>query len=165
MTSATPTLSVDGARIAAERDWLLGTADEHAERINEARDALGAHFGEEVAPVSVGELRTEIETVFDRPRRAVNIAALITLTRAIDVPADYPGFVVDERLGRQLAATIAGGEPATTLAEATFHFMDIHHDTPSDTAGLDDLHAGIAAGFQPRMPGWDWQAADAPFDI
>lgn len=161
---ATPSIRVTGAAIAAERDWLRAAAGEYVELINQTRRELAQHFDQEVEDVSAAGFRAEVETVFDAPARAANVTGLIRLARAIDVSGDYPGFVVDEQLGRRLAATIAGGEPEGTLAEATFHVIDVRFDRPADVAGADDLGAGIAAGFQTRLPGWEWQSDPSPFD-
>lgn len=161
---ATPTISVTGEAIDAERAWLVAAADTYVELINRTRRQLGRRFDEEVDPVTVDQFTGEIEAVFERPARAANVTALLRLARAVDVVGDFPGFIVDERLGRRLAATIAGGEPEATLAEATFHYVDVWHDTPDAAAGHDDVDAGIAAGVQTRLPGWDWQAAPSPFD-
>lgn len=132
--------------------------------INETRAALGKLFAAEVGEVTVGQYRREVDTVFHDGDVAVNVAALVGLLRELDVTDDYPGFVVDELLGRELAATIAGGRPFSLLAEATFHFADIrvHGDGP---AGTDDLDAALAAGFQTRLPGWEWTESDSPFAV
>jgi len=95
--------------------------------------------------------------VFADGEVAVNVAGCVALLRDLDVAGDYPGFVVDEVLGRELAATIAGGAPSL-LAQATFHFVDVHvsEDATADgagAAGADDLDAALAAGFQTRLPG------------
>jgi len=135
------------------------------ELINATRDRLGPLFGVEVGHVSAERYRREVDAVFDDGDRAVNVAALCGLLRDLDCPGDYPGFVVDEFLGRKLAATIAGGEPFALLAEATFHFADVHtHGGPDDAAGADDLDAALAAGFQTRLPGWEWTEGPSPFD-
>jgi phosphatidylglycerophosphatase A len=84
--------------------------------------------------------------------------------KELDVADDYPGFVVDEVLGRELAATIAGGTPLAVLAQATFHYADIHTHTDGG-AGLDDLDAALAAGLQTRLPGWEWRTTESPFDV
>ena len=133
--------------------------------INETRDRLGPLFGVEVEGVTAEQYRAEVDSVFADGDRAVNVAALCRLLRDLDCPGDYPGFVVDEFLGRKLAATIAGGEPFALLAEATFHFADVHtHGGPDDPAGADDLEAALAAGFQTRLPGWGWTGGPSPFD-
>jgi len=135
-----------------------------APRINEVRTALGEAFGVDVDPVSPETYREEVDRVFADGDRAVNVAALVGLLRDLDVEGDYPGFVVDELLGRRLAATIAGGQPLALLAEATFHYADVHtHD--GDAAGVDDLDAALAAGFQTRLPGWDWREGESPFAV
>ncbi|TKX83335.1 hypothetical protein EXE43_24800, partial [Halorubrum sp. SS5] len=75
----------------------------------------------------------------------------------------------------ELAATIAGGRPLSLLAQATFHVADLYvdrdvtADEPDEpgagTAGADDLDAALAAGFQTRLPGWDWREGASPFAI
>ncbi|WP_254537425.1 hypothetical protein [Halomarina litorea] len=151
-----------------------GTVREHYEfvrerpiapHITEVRAALGEQFDTTVAPVSDEEYRAEVDAVFADGDRAVNVAAFVAILRELDVEGDYPGFVVDELLGRQLAATIAGGQPLALLAEATFHFADVHTDSPEGEAGLDDLDAALAAGFQTRLPGWEWRESPSPFAI
>jgi hypothetical protein len=95
---------------------------------------------------------------------AVNVAALVRLLRDIDVAGDYPGFVVDELLGRELAAMVAGRQPLRLLGEATFHYADVHvHGDEGTTAGADDLDAALAAGVQTRLSGWGWTEGDSPF--
>ena len=134
--------------------------------ITEVRDGLGDLFGTDVAAVTTGQFRREVDAVFADGDRAVNVAALVALLRELDVEGDYPGFVVDEQLGRTLAATIAGGEPLGTLAEATFHYADVQvHGDEDERAGLDDLDAALAAGFQTRLPGWEWRESESPFAV
>ncbi|WP_178916429.1 hypothetical protein [Natronomonas gomsonensis] len=134
--------------------------------MNDVRSRLGPLFGVEVDRVSAEQYRQEVDAVFSDGDRAVNVAALCGILRDLDCDGDYPGFVVDEFLGRKLAATIAGGEPHATLAEATFHFADVHtHGEPGDAAGADDLDAALAAGFQTRLPGWEWTETDSPFAV
>jgi len=136
------------------------------ELINDVRGRLGPHFGVEVDGVSVERYRREVDAVFADGDRAVNVAALAGLLRELDCADDYPGFVVDEFLGRKLAATVAGGQPLALLAEATFHFADVHvHGAEGDAAGADDLEAALAAGFQTRLPGWSWRETDSPFAV
>jgi hypothetical protein len=134
------------------------------ESINETRARLGEAFETDVAPVTAAQYRREVDRVFADGDRAVNVAGYVALLRDLDVAGDYPGFVVDERLGRLLAATVAGGEPLSTLAEATFHVADVH--THGDgPAGADDLVAALAAGFQTRLPGWPWTETESPFGV
>lgn len=154
----TPTTVADEHERLRERDSI-------PELINETRDRLGLLFDVEVKHVSAEAYRREVDAVFAEGDRAVNVAALCALLRDLDCEGDYPGFVVDEFLGRKLAATLAGGEPFALLAEATFHFADAHtHGTPEETAGADDLDAALAAGFQARLPGWGWTEGPSPFD-
>ena len=150
-------------RVRAERDRVRAR-DDVVELINDTRARLGDAFETEVAPVTDTAYRREVDRVFADGDRAVNVAAYVALLRDLDVEGDYPGFVVDERLGRLLAATIAGGEPLGTLAEATFHYADVHTHG-GGAAGADDLSAALAAGFQTRLPGWPWTAGESPFTV
>ena len=153
--------------VERERDWIRERTAV-VDLMNETRAALGEAFGTDVEPVSEPDYRAEVERVFADGDVAVNAAALVVLLRGLDVEADYPGFVVDEFLGRELAATIAStrGRAYSLLAEATFHYADIHaHGAPGEAAGADDLDAALAAGFQTRLPGWAWTEGDSPFAV
>ena len=132
--------------------------------INDVRDRLGPLFGVEVDHVDADVYRDEVDAVFADGDRGVNVACLSMLLRELDCPEDYPGFVVDEFLGRQLSSTVAGGQPLALLAEATFHFADVHVHG-GDAAGTDDRRAALAAGFQTRLPGWAWRESPSPFAV
>ena len=151
--------------VAAERDWARDRAETIVPLINDVRGRLGEVFETSVDPVTEAAYREEVGAVFAAGDRAVNVAALIRLLRDLDVEGDYPGFVVDEYLGRLLAGTIAGGEPLRMLGEATFHFADVHTDDAAAPAGADDLDAALAAGFQTRLPGWSWREGPSPFAV
>jgi hypothetical protein len=158
--------------VRAERDRLRDRAEVVVPLINDTRAALGELFETDVDAVSEGAYREEVAVVFTDGDRAVNVTALAMLLRELDVAQDYPGFVVDEQLGRLLAATIAGGQPLATLAEATFHFADTRvdaergeHGEADSAAGVDDLDAALAAGFQTRLPGWNWTDGESPFSV
>ncbi|ESP89043.1 hypothetical protein [Candidatus Halobonum tyrrellensis] len=154
------------ARVRDERDRLRDRADVVVPLVNETRGTLSDLFGTDVARVTADQYRAEVDAVFADGDRAVNVAALCGLLRKLDVQGDYPGFVVDELLGRRLAATLAGGQPLALLAEATFHVADAHtHGDADDPAGADDLDAALAAGFQTRLPGWSWRESDSPFSV
>lgn len=156
-------MEITKATVTAEHERLR-TRESVPELINETRDRLGELFETDVDHVSPNQYRTEVDTVFADGDRAVNVTGFCVLLRALDCEGDYPGFVVDEYLGRRLAATIAGGEPFALLAEATFHFADVHTDGgPEEPAGEDDLDAALAAGFQTRLPGWEWTEGSSPF--
>jgi hypothetical protein len=165
--------------VEAEHDWVAGRADVVVPLINDTRDALGEVFGTDVDHVTARQYGETIDAVFADGDRAVNVAALARLLRELDVAGDYPGFVVDELLGRELAGTIAGPQPLRLLGEATFHYADVHTGEgrangdgrgsagppDRDTAGADDLDAALAAGVQTRLPGWDWRETESPFDV
>jgi hypothetical protein len=158
-------MHVTPATVRAERDRVRAN-DRVVPLVNDTRDRLGAVFDTDVAHVSRAQYEREVDAVFADGDVAVNVAALAGLLRDLDVEDDYPGFVVDELLGRELAATIAGGRPLSLLAEATFHFADMHtHGADGDAAGRDDLDAALAAGFQTRLPGWTWTASESPFAV
>ncbi|ARS88435.1 hypothetical protein [Natrarchaeobaculum aegyptiacum] len=151
-------------RVRTERDWIADRADRVVPVINDVRDDLGTIFETDVDDVTEVQYRAEVDAVFADGDLAVNVAALVALLRDLDVEGDYPGFVVDELLGRELAATIAGSQPLRTLGEATFHYADLQvHGQPDEPAGVDDLEAALAAGFQERLPGWDWTERESPF--
>ena len=153
-------------RVAAERDWVVTRADRIVPVINGVREDLGDIFETEVDPVTERQYIDEVDAVFADGDLAVNVAALVAILRALDVDGDYPGFIVDEILGRELAATIAGTQPLRTLGEATFHYADLQvHGDAEENAGVDDLEAALAAGFQERIPGWNWTERESPFGV
>jgi len=152
--------------VATEHEWLRGRADIVVPLLNDVRSDLGDAFGVSVDPVTREEYLAELDAVFADGDVAVNVAALSGLLRDLDVAEDYPGFVVDEFLGRRLAATIAGGAPLSLLAEATFHYADITAEgQEGETAGMDDLDAALAAGFQTCLPGWSWREGPSRFAV
>ena len=150
--------------VAAAHERTIERAPTVVSLINEVRTDLGEAFDTEVTTVTVEEYRDEVDTVFADGDRAVNVTALLDLLENLDVEDDYPGFVVDELLGRELAGTIAGPQPLRLLGEATFHYADVstHIDGP---AGADDALAALAAGFQTRLPGWEWKREASPFAV
>jgi hypothetical protein len=154
-------MQVTQADVTREHQWVRERAERTVGVINQVRTELGTLFETEVDPVTVSDYRREVDTVFADGDLAVNVAALVALLRDLDIVGDYPGFVVDELLGRELAGMLAGNQPFRTLGEATFHFADVHVD--EGDAGLDDLDAALAAGFQTRLPGWDWTESESPF--
>jgi hypothetical protein len=153
-------------RVRREYEWTRARATRVVTVINETRGRLGSVFGVTVDPVDEAGYRAEVDAVFADGARGVNVAAYVGLLRDLDVDDDYPGFVVDEVLGRELAATIAGGQPLALLAQATFHVADLstHGADADEAAGVDDLDAALAAGFQTRLPGWSWRESD-PFAV
>jgi hypothetical protein len=151
--------------VEGERDWVRERADVVVPLVNEVRAGLGDAFGTHVDAVSVEQYERAVDDVFVAGDRAVNVAALVALLRDLDVSDDYPGFVVDELLGRELAAMIAGEQPLRLLAESTFHYADVTGNDADGGAGADDLDAALAAGFQTRLPGWSWLETDSPFDV
>lgn len=158
-------MRVSPSSVRAERDRVRDD-DRIVPLINDTRDRLAVAFELDVGHVTREQYEREVDAVFADGDVAVNVAALAGLLRDLDVEDDYPGFVVDELLGRELAATIAGGRPLSLLAEATFHFTDVHtHGTDGDAAGRDDLDAALAAGFQTRLPGWAWTETESPFAV
>ncbi len=151
-------------RVGAEAEWVRDRADTVVPLLNDTRDRLGEQFGTTVDPVAPGAYRESVATVFADGDVAVNVAAYVAILRDLDVAGDYPGFVADEVLGRELAAAIAGGTPLSLLAQATFHYADVTTHSAGG-AGVDDLDAALAAGFQTRLPGWDWRASESPFGV
>ncbi|WP_049924596.1 hypothetical protein [Halopiger djelfimassiliensis] len=153
-------------RVVAERNWVADRADTVVPLINDVRDDLGAVFDADVDHVTDAQYLAEVDAVFADGDLAVNVAAMVAILRDLDVDDDYPGFVVDELLGRELAAAIAGTQPLRTLGEATFHYADLQtHGDEHEAAGVDDLEAALAAGFQERLPGWPWTERESPFAV
>ena len=152
--------------VADERDRVRERADAVVSLINDVRADLGDLFETDVDDVTADAYRSEVDAVFADGDLAVNVAAMVAILRELDVEGDYPGFVVDELLGRELAGTIAGNHPLGLLGEATFHYADlVVTETEGDAAGADDLDAALAAGFQTRLPGWEWRERESPFAV
>ncbi|WP_336034561.1 hypothetical protein [Halobacterium yunchengense] len=158
-------MHVTPAAVERERDWVRARGDVVVPLINEVRDSLGAAFDADVDAVSREQYDAAVDEVFADGDRAVNVAALVGLLRDLDVSGDYPGFVVDELLGRELAAMLAGEQPLRLLAEATFHYADVTATDADGGAGADDLDAALAAGVQTRLPGWTWTETESPFSV
>ena len=153
-------------RVAKERNWVAERAETVVPIINGVRDDLGEIFDTDVDHVTEGQYLEEVDVIFANGDLAVNVAAIVAILRDLDVEGDYPGFVVDEILGRELAATIAGTQPLRTLGEATFHYADLQvHGDGDENAGVDDCEAALAAGFQERIPGWNWTERESPFSV
>jgi len=153
------------ATVRAEWQWVRERNDVIVPLVNDVRSGLGERFDTDVDPITDAQYVTAVDAVFADGDLAVNVAALVGTLRTLDVEDDYPGFVVDELLGRELAAMIAGHQPLRLLGEATFHYADIHTHGTDDVAGADDLDAALAAGLQTRLPGWDWTATESPFAV
>ena len=152
--------------VREEYAWIRDRRSVVVPLINDTREHLGEQFDVDVAAVTDTQYDEAVAAVFADGDRAVNVAALSRLLRDLDVEGDYPGFVVDELLGRELAAVVAGDQPLRLLAEATFHVADVRtHGDSDDPAGADDLDAALAAGVQTRLPGWPWQEAPSPFAL
>lgn len=159
-------MRVTPAVVADEYEWVRGRADVVVPLVNETRAHLGEQFGVDVASIEQADYLAAVEDAFADGDRAVNVATLVGLLRDLDVEDDYPGFIIDELLGRELAAMLAGDQPLRLLAEATFHVADVRtHGDPEAAAGADDLDAALAAGVQTRLPGWPWQEGPSPFDL
>lgn len=157
-------MKVTRKAVSRERDWIRDRSDVVVSLVNEVRSDLAEVFETDVDSVTSDQYRQEVDAVFADGDLAVNVAALVRILRELDVEADYPGFVVDEILGRELAGAIAGGQPLRMLGEATFHYADLlSHAEGDEPAGIDDLDAALAAGFQTRLPGWNWTEEDSPF--
>lgn len=157
-------MDIDPEVVAAEHDRLLAEAPAIARTINDVRTRLGEAFDTEVDTVTAEQVRGALDDVFADGDLSVNVATLTAILRDLDVEDDYPGFVVDELLARELAGMLAGGQqPARLLGEATYHFADLHvHE--GETAGADDLLAALAGGLQTRLPGWSWTEGPSPYE-
>ncbi len=155
-------MDITPAVVAAEHDWVRNRAPRIVGLINQVRTQLGTEFDTDPGRVSEQQYREAVDTIFADGDVAVNVATLVRLLRDLDVEADYPGFVIDEFLGRELAGMLAGEQPLRLLGEATFHYADVQIND-GETAGADDLDAALAAGFQTQLPGWPWRDAESPY--
>ena len=166
-------MRITPAVVAEEHEWVRDRGDVVVPLINVVRARLGRKFDTSVDEVSLEAYEAAVDDVFADGDRAVNATALVRLLRELDVEDDYPGFVVDEFLGRELSAIVAGEQPLRLLAESTFHYADVllseqaieTRTGSEETAGADDLDAALAAGFQTRLPGWDWAENESPFGV
>lgn len=149
--------------IRRQHQWICDRTAITVGLINDVRADLAEQFETDVERVTEAEYTQAVDAVFADGDLAVNVGTLVALLRDLDVTDDYPGFIVDEHLGRELAAMIAGEQPLRLLGEATFHYADIK--IQDDHAGRDDLDAALAAGFQTRLPGWEWTARESPFGV
>jgi hypothetical protein len=157
-------MHVSPAVVEAEHEWVRDRAPTVVALIDTVRTDLGEQFDTDVDTVTVDQYHAAVDEVFADGDLAVNVSALIRLLRQLDVDGDYPGFVVDELLGRELAGMLAGTQPLRLLGEATFHYADVlTQGEPDRPAGADDLDAALAAGFQTRLPGWEWTESPSPF--
>lgn len=157
-------LTPDG--VAQEAAWVHDRGDIVVPLTNRVREELAVAFETSVDPITDRQYHDAIEAVFAEGELAVNVAALVGILRTLDVQDDYPGFVVDELLARELAGMIAGEQPLRLLAEATFHYADVtHHGDGDEPAGVDDLDAALAAGVQTRLPGWNWREGENSFGV
>lgn len=155
-------------RVAAERATWHDRGDVVVPTINALREDFARLFEVDLPTVSEAQYHEAVDEVYADGDRAVNVAALSAILGDLDVQNDYPGFVVDEILGRELAGWIAGEKPLDVLGEAAFHYTDTVHDGDPDgheNAGLDDRDAALAAGFQSRIPGWEWRESPSPFRV
>lgn len=159
-------MHLSAERVVAERNWVVDRSETVVPLINSVRDDLGDVFDTDVGHVTEAQYLEEVDAVFADGDLGINVAAMVAILRELDVEDDYPGFVVDEILGRELAATIAGTQPLRTLGEATFHYADLQvHGDSAENAGVDDCEAALAAGFQERLPGWNWTERSSPFSV
>jgi hypothetical protein len=150
--------------VVREYEWTREQAPTVVDIANDVRAALGEAFDRDPGSITIEQYHDAIDAVYGDGDLAVNVAALTAVLRDLDVDGDYPGFVVDEVLARELAGMVAGTQPLRLLGEATFHYADVtvHH---GETAGADDLYAALAAGIQTRVPGWEWRTRDAGFAV
>ena len=168
-------MQVTPESVRREREWFRERGTVVVPLINDVRDALADQFDVAVDHVDDDQYGRAVDDVFADGDLAVNVTALAALLRELDVTDDYPGVVVDELLGRELAGMLAGGQPLELLAQATFHYADVHTNYADGhtegggdgepPAGADDLDAALAAGFQTQLPGWPWRETASPFSV
>jgi hypothetical protein len=156
-------ITVDSQRTAAALDYILVRAPVLATLVNEVRARFAIAFKQNVAQVSDEQVRAAARELFRDPALAINLACLIQLCIAIRADEDFPELIIDDHLGALMAETIAGTEPNRLFARTTFHVIDaivkkeIDAIIEDEYVAEDDLLAGLAAGFETVLPGWEWQ--------
>jgi len=159
------TMTIDEETVARAHQLLLQEAAGITELVNRARQYYRQVFTTEITPVEPCQVRAAIDDLFADTPRALNLACLLGVAFSLHGREDYEVFIVDELLGAAIADLIAGGEPNRTFARANFHVLDVVLKPalrecfgPGDDRQLavDDALAGLAAGFEAILPGWDW---------
>ena len=114
---------------------------------------------------TVDEAKEYVLQNADNILRLVNAAReryAMIFTQEVKPAEDLDNLVVDEILGSRVAEMIAATEPGRTYSQATFHLLDVLVSkelvvmAPERYVALDDLLAGLAAGFEAILPGWAW---------
>jgi len=93
-------MHITPARVREERNWVVDRADRVVPSSTTFATTSARSFGTDVDAVTTDRYREEVDAVFADGDLAVNVAALVAILRDLDVENDYPGFVVDELLGR-----------------------------------------------------------------
>lgn len=150
------TITPSKTMIEREYEWMVEQNDSVVPLINDVRELLSEQYGKTVKPVSTEEYTDSVTDVFEHGELAINVTALSMCLKKLHLDEDYTGFIVDEILGRELASMIAGRQPSHLFGQGTFYYCELVMDDDGLTTGMDDLIAGIAAGFQVRIPGWEW---------
>ena len=155
------TISPEGT--AAALNYVLERAPLLTRLINEVRGRFAIAFRQPVAAVTEEQVGAATRELFRDPALAVNLACIIQLCLAIRAAEDFPELIIDDHLGALMAETIAGVEPNRLFARTTFHVIDaiikkeIDAIVEDEYVAEDDLVAGLAAGFETILPGWEWQ--------
>jgi phosphatidylglycerophosphatase A len=163
-----PNLAINDETIERVRSLLIDEAPNIACLVNKLRQHYTKVFDTDVDMVNSAQVVEAVEQLFDDYPTALNIASLVAISLALRGAEDYEVFIVDELLGSSLAETIAGGEPNRAYACASFHVLDVTmkaevgecFDVEDELQlAVDDALAGLAAGFEAILPGWDWMKA------
>lgn len=132
------------------------------ELINRVRETYAKNLNQKIAPVTQEQVQREVDRLFSDWYVALNLAVLIVLSTTLEAEEDYEAFIVDEILGQAIAETIAAGVPYRNFAQSTFYLLDsgqkeeLHRAVPRRSLATDDALAGIAAGLEAILPGWEW---------
>lgn len=156
------TIVVDQKTIEQARSFVLKHSALIVDLINRVRQLYAKNLHQKISPVTSDQVQDAMERLFRDRYTSLNLATLITLANSLESEEDYEAFVVDEILGQAIAETIAPGVPYRNFAQGTFHLLDalfkddLHRAVPRHFLASDDALAGIAAGLEAMLPGWEW---------
>ena len=154
-------IMIDEHTIEEMRAFVLSQSGLIAKLINRSREIYEDVFSQTIKPVTEGQVAAFTEKLFTKSGTALNLAVLLKLSLNIQADVDRWDIIVDEILGVAIAEMVVTGEPERTWSKATFFLIDvlvkkeINEVFPSEEIAVDDAIAGLAAGYQVALPGWE----------
>jgi len=162
-------MHITSETVRDEHAWVRDREPVVVPTINDTRERLGRIFETDVDPITprrtgARSMRCSRTARSRSTSRAASPCFATSTSLATTPDLSSTRFSAASWRRRSL------GAPLSLLAQATFHFVDVHvsEDATADgagAAGADDLDAALAAGFQTRLPGWDWREGESPFAV